>query len=114
MRMILAAALIAIAAPVHAASPFDGTWIWDASATELPAKPDVYKLDQSRFRCVSCPSPYEVAADGKPHPVAGQNGFDAAAVSTISPPVASCRMKPSSSSTGLRHGAFSKVRIVSW
>jgi len=85
MRILLAAGLMAVAAtaisaPARAASPFDGTWIWDASATELPAKPDVYQLGGGRFRCVSCPHPYEVAADGKAHPVAGQGSFDAAGV----------------------------------
>src|SRR5688572_5825880 len=36
-----------------------------------------------------------------------------AGVSTMRPPLASCRMKPSMSSTGLRQGAFSNVSIVS-
>lgn len=84
-RMIIVAAIAtAIAAPAHAASPFDGTWIWDAAATELPTKPDAYQLGNGRFRCVSCPSPYELAADGKPHPIAGQSGSDAATVTVES------------------------------
>lgn len=89
MKMTFAAGLIAVAvtavnAPAHATSPFDGTWIWDASATELPTKPDIYELSGGLFGCVSCPHPYELAADGKAHPVAGQSSFDAAAVTVES------------------------------
>lgn len=87
MRMIAAAGLMAIAAPVQAASPFDGVWIWDAASTELSSKPDVYHLGGNRFRCVSCPSPYEIVADGHVHPVSGQSDFDAAAVAVESPQV---------------------------
>ncbi|MEO8721933.1 MAG: hypothetical protein ABI395_00190 [Sphingobium sp.] len=83
--MILAAGLIAIAAPVQATSPFDGVWIWDAASTELSSKPDVYQLGSDHFRCASCPSPYELPADGKPYPVVGQSVFDAAAVTVESP-----------------------------
>ena len=90
MRRMTTAGLMLVAAaamspPARAESPFDGTWIWDASATELPARPDVYRLQGGRFRCVSCPRPYELVADGKAYPVAGQSSFDAAAVTVDGP-----------------------------
>jgi len=86
MRLMFAAiGLIAVAAPAHAASPFDGIWIWDAASTELPSEPDVYQLGQGRFRGVSCPSPYAVMTDGQPQPVAGQSGFDTVAIVVESP-----------------------------
>lgn len=87
MRMLAAAGLIAIAVPVQAAGPFDGVWTWDAASTELSSKSDVYQLGQNRFRCVSCPSSYEIPADGQVHPVSGQSEFDAAAVAVESPQV---------------------------
>src|SRR4029079_8209938 len=59
--------------------------------------------------------PHTVATDGAQKHCDGErlHGLVAAGVSTMRPPLASCRMKPSRSSTGVRQGAFSSVRIVS-
>lgn len=91
MRPLYAVALMSGALPAHAASPFDGTWIWDASSTELPSEPDIYVLQKDRFRCQSCPVPYEVATDGVAHKVPGQSKFDALAVTVVSPSVTQLR-----------------------
>lgn len=80
MKRILVALLLTGTAPAYAVSPFDGVWIWDAAATQLPSEPDVYRLKNDRFMCQSCPTPYEVPADGQAHPVTSQPTFDTVAV----------------------------------
>ena len=77
MRLLLAILILILSPlPALAKSPFDGAWIWDATATELPSEPDVFDLLGGTFRCVSCPVSWAAPADGKLHAVSGQSGFD--------------------------------------
>ena len=55
---------------------------------------------------------HAVPADRAKQDGDGERAHAAAAVSIISPPQASCRMKPSVGSTGARQGAFSSVAMV--
>lgn len=85
MKKILLACWMGVASVAHAASPFDGTWVWDAGATQLSDKPHVYLLDQHAYLCKSCEPPVTVPADGKQHVVAGQSRYDALQVVVTSP-----------------------------
>ena len=85
MKSLCAAILCLMASPIFAASPFDGTWLWDAASTELSDKPDIYLLNNGMYRCQNCASPYEVPADGQAHPVNGQHNYDALAVTIVDP-----------------------------
>ena len=85
MKTLCAAILCLMASPVFAASPFDGTWLWDAASTELSDKPDIYLLNNGMYRCQSCASPYDVPADGQDHLVNGPHDYDAIAVTIVDP-----------------------------
>ncbi|TPG20099.1 hypothetical protein EAH87_09890 [Sphingomonas koreensis] len=81
--------MIAIAAasatPAAAQSVFDGTWKMDTASAKPSTKPSVVVLKSGVFSCESCTPAYTVKADGAFHPVSGQLGFDAAAVSIVDP-----------------------------
>lgn len=75
--------LVAVSVPVLAASPIDGTWKVDTSTAKLSTKPDVFTLKDGVYDCTSCTPPYKIAADGKPHPVADREYWDAASIAVV-------------------------------
>ena len=75
--------LLATAAPAPAASPVDGTWKVDTATAKLSKKPDIFVTKAGVYSCSSCTPPYKLVADGKPHPVAGREYWDAAAVTVV-------------------------------
>lgn len=85
MKRMLLACWIGLVPGAYAASPFDGTWVWDAGATQLSDKPHVYLLDSHAYVCKSCEPPVNVPADGKKHTVTGQTRYDALQVVVTSP-----------------------------
>ena len=78
----IALALLATAAagPAAAVSPFDGTWKTDLKSIKFDPKPDEFLLAKGVYTCRSCVPPFTVPADGKFHPVAGHDYYDAFAV----------------------------------
>ena len=80
---VLIAALAA--APASAASPFDGTWKTDITKIRFSDRPDEVLLAQGRYSCRSCVPAFTIPADGKPHPVAGHDYYDAVAVTVKGP-----------------------------
>lgn len=86
-RLLFAAAVsavvLAFTVPARAASPIDGTWKAEISSAKLSTKPDVWSIKEGVYACSSCTPPYKIAADGKPHLVAGRDYWDAAAVSVV-------------------------------
>jgi len=86
-RLFLTAAVgsvaLTFASPVLAASPIDGTWKIDTATAKLSKKPDVWSIKGGTYDCTSCTPPYKIAADGKAHPVAGRDYWDAAAISVV-------------------------------
>lgn len=90
ISMICAAAAIAAASPAAASpapaqSPFDGTWKLDVSSAKLSAKPSVWMIKDGVYTCSSCTPRIRVPADGKPHPVAGQDYWDTLSVQVVDP-----------------------------
>jgi hypothetical protein len=75
--------LLLAAAPALAASPIDGTWKADVTTAKLSTKPDVFATKDGSYECTSCTPPYKIAADGKPHPVAGRDYWDAASIAVV-------------------------------
>ncbi len=73
-----------LSAVVHAQSPFDGTWRIDPAKSKLDQKPFTIYTSQGWYHCVSCTPPFDVAADGQFHPVAGQS-FDTSSVTLVDP-----------------------------
>ncbi|KQS03695.1 hypothetical protein ASG11_05095 [Sphingomonas sp. Leaf357] len=69
--------------PAHAAGQIDGTWKADTATAKLSTKPDVFVVKDGVYDCTSCTPPYKIAADGQPHPVAGRDYWDAAAVTVL-------------------------------
>ena len=79
----LCGVLVAVSAPALAASPIDGTWKADTATAKLSTKPDIFTLKNGMYDCTSCAPPYKIPADGKPHPVAGRDYWDAASVAVV-------------------------------
>ena len=75
--------LFALPSLALAASPFDGTWVWDIASTKLPGKPDVYVLDKGNYDCSSCVPPLHAKADGTDQPRAGSAYSDTLAVQVV-------------------------------
>lgn len=61
---LLGAALVAVAAPAAAQSPFDGTFKGDVASAQLPTKPLMRSLKNGVYSC-SCDIPLTVKADGQ-------------------------------------------------
>lgn len=83
LAVVLATTIIPAAA--SAQSVFDGKWRVDLGAVKIPKRPWVVSMNRDGYRCVSCSTPWGVAADGSFHAVSGQDYFDAAAVKRIDP-----------------------------
>jgi len=77
-------ALVSIATASYAQSPFDGTWHIDLAKAKFDQKPFTIYLSQGWYHCVSCTPPYDIAADGQFHPVAGQ-AFDEESITIVDP-----------------------------
>jgi hypothetical protein len=78
------AGLACFTALSQAQSPFDGTWHVDLGKAKLDQKPFTIYLSQGWYHCVSCTPPYDLAADGQFHPVAGQT-FDEESITITDP-----------------------------
>jgi len=103
MKSFIPALLSLASLPALAAapSPLNGTWVWDASATKLPDRPDVYVLDKGHYTCKSCVPEVSAPADGKDHPVTGHPYSDSIAVTIVSPHVVKQTYKKAGKVTGL-------------
>lgn len=66
-----------------AQSPFDGTWKFEPSKSQLPKKPDEYLLKDSMYDCKTCKPEIKVKADGQFQPVTGHPYFDMQKVTVI-------------------------------
>jgi len=71
LALLLAPLALAAAAP-PARSPFDGRWVSDLD-TQSGLPTDIYLVADGRYRCDSCAPPRAYPADGKPHPVPGDD-----------------------------------------
>ncbi len=71
------------AAPALAQSPLDGTWKADITSVKVNAKPDRVTLTNGVYTCASCAPAYSVPADGRVHPVSGQDYYDAKSVEIV-------------------------------
>lgn len=79
------AAVIAIAAPAIAASPFDGTWKADTAVSQMSDKPVVYSLAGGTYSCSTCTPAVQIPADGKFHAVKGNPYYDMISVTVVDP-----------------------------
>lgn len=66
-----------------AALTIDGTYKADVASAKLSTKPDVFTIKDGQYDCTSCTPPYKIPADGQPHPVAGRDYWDAAAIKVV-------------------------------
>jgi hypothetical protein len=70
-------------AMAKAQSQFGGTWKIDPSTAKLPAKPDVYLLQDGVYHCKTCVPPHDVKADGQDHKVSGDPYSDTMSVKVV-------------------------------
>lgn len=81
--------VLVLALPVTLAwaqSPFDGTWKADLSKLKFPEKPDVFELNDGRYKCPTCiPTKIDVAADGQDQKVTGNPYIDTLSVKIEDP-----------------------------
>lgn len=68
-----------------AASPFDGRWVDDLASQISSPQADVYLVAKGLYRCDSCDPPRAYPADGRPHPVPGDDDTVSEAVSISTP-----------------------------
>ncbi|MES2336824.1 MAG: hypothetical protein V4537_01865 [Pseudomonadota bacterium] len=83
LRLALTCLILAGSAPAIAAGQISGTWKADTATAKLSTKPDVFVVKDGVYDCTSCMPPYKIAADGRPHPVAGRDYWDAASVAVV-------------------------------
>lgn len=76
-------ALLFVPVVAMAQSPFDGTWKWDPSSAQWPAKPDVLLLENGMYECKTCVPPVNVKADGTDQKVTGDPYRDTLSVKVI-------------------------------
>ncbi len=81
---LFSAAALCVAAPSHAQSPFDGTWLTNLSQTKFSPKPQTFYISAGWYHCVSCNPAFDVQADGQDHPVTGQS-YDTISVTIVDP-----------------------------
>lgn len=81
---LIAVATLCVASVAQAQSPFDGTWKTDLSQTKFSPKPLTFYISQGWYHCVTCSTPFDVAADGQDHPVSGQS-YDTVSVTIVDP-----------------------------
>ena len=93
MKRIIALALAFAAMPVAAASPFDGHWVIDPTSTHVFGTAFDITLASGHFACNWCSPAWRIPADGRFYPVAGQKGYDEAAVAIIDSHTAQFRRK---------------------
>lgn len=84
-----------------AASPFDGTWVWDFASAQLPDRPDVYVVAQGMYACKSCVPEIAAKTDGADNPVTGQPYADSIAVSILNPHTVKATYKKGGKVTGI-------------
>ena len=84
-------ATVAIAAP-----SISGHWVADLSSQKLPDHLDIYLVANGHYDCKSCSPPRSYAADGKPHPIPGDEEVTSEAVTELSPRAIRTRIVSSS------------------
>jgi hypothetical protein len=82
MRLMIATILLMTGAPATAQSPFDGVWRIDPTEVERGGEPVTRLVRDGWFECRVCVSRYRVRADGRFHPIVGQD-FDAVAAKVV-------------------------------
>lgn len=85
MSAAIGGLVLAIAAPAFAAGPLDGTWVADMATAKLSQKPETWAVVGGQFDCQTCTPAFKVAADGKVHPVAGRDYWDAMSFAVVDP-----------------------------
>jgi hypothetical protein len=85
IQLALIGLVLTAAPPAFADSPIDGTWRADTSTAKLSTKPDTFVTKDGTYDCTSCTPPYKIAADGKVHPVADRDYWDAGSVAVVDP-----------------------------
>jgi hypothetical protein len=84
-RLVLAAALIALAGPAAAKGPFDGQWISDLKTQDASGLVDDYLVADGAYACRSCDPPRSYPADGKLRPLAGDPEIASESVTVLGP-----------------------------
>lgn len=80
---LLALALASLSIPLHAQSPFDGTWRFAPEATHASGIRYDISLHDGVFTCRWCKPVWSIPADGAFHSVQGQPSFDEASVRIV-------------------------------
>lgn len=76
--------LVALAAPARAQNALEGVWRIEPERIEQRGEPVTRLLKGGRYECRNCVSHYSVRADGRFHPIVGQD-FDEVAVRAVDP-----------------------------
>lgn len=83
LHVVLIGLMAAVSSPAFATSSIDGTWKADTATAKLSTKPDTFVIKDGVYDCTSCSPPYKIAADGKVHPIAGRDYWDAGSVTVV-------------------------------
>lgn len=83
LKVALIGLIFTTSAPAFATSSIDGTWKADTATAKLSTKPDTFVIKNGMYDCTSCTPPYKIAADGKTHPIAGRDYWDAGSVAIV-------------------------------
>lgn len=68
---------------VQAQSRFDGTWRIDLAESKSSAKPDVYLLQDNKYRCTTCDPPLDIRADGLDQKITGASCYDTVSLKVL-------------------------------
>ncbi len=82
--ILVTSAMLGLAGPALAATPFDGTWKADVSSAQFPKEPGMLQVDKGVYTCTGfCTPKLAVPADGKFHAVTGRSYSDEISVSVV-------------------------------
>ena len=84
MRFVLCGALlVSWLTFARAQSRFDGTWKIDLDQSQPPTKPNVYLLQDNRYRCATCDPPLDIRADGRDQKITGEPCYDTVSLKVV-------------------------------
>ncbi len=84
-KLLLVGLLAALVTPAlaRAQSDFDGTWRIDLSKSVMPAKADVFLLQNGTYQCKSCVPIVNIKADGQDQSIAGNPYYNAISIKIV-------------------------------
>jgi hypothetical protein len=83
LRVLGFVCVLLLSVAAFAQNAIDGTWKVDLKDVKMPAKPDVYVLQNGMYQCKTCVPPYNIKADGTDQKVSGHPYYDMVSIKVV-------------------------------